>query len=185
MCAQPFGLEATISLKRLRQIILPGEKLFYIGVFVSPHAPPQNLRGSLRGSRPIWRVSPGQCIKCRASPNRAGVQASCNLRQSRNLGQRIQTITAIRARRMRQGQHPAGHTIHLSDNGRQVSARHPCCQKESAAACQLPGLAERALMHRRRQRSFAFGISSRALSIWAQLLPPAGRRFCDRSCGAS
>jgi hypothetical protein len=66
---------------------------------------------------------------------------------------------------MRQGQHPAGHTIHLSDNGRQASERHPCSHKESAAASLLPDLAERESVERQRRRPFVSEIFSSAPAV--------------------
>ena len=94
-------------------------------------------------------------------------------------------VTASPAHQMQRDQFQAGHTTPSIRTERQASERHPCCHKESGAVSLLPDLAGRALMLRRQQQPSAFGISSPAPSIWAQLIPPAGRRSCDRSCGAS
>src|ERR1700738_5271471 len=109
----------------------------------------------------------------------------CKLGDRNPLG-RQQTrpvVTAIPARRMQKDQLPAEHTIPLCGNEHRASERPPCSHKEFVVVYLFRDLAEQESL--RRHQPFVFGQSSSVPSIEVQSIPPAGRRSCDRSCGAS
>jgi len=49
---------------------------------------------------------------------------------------------ATPVRRRQSDRRRVGHTMHLLDNGRQVSGRRPCCHRESASECRFRGSPE-------------------------------------------